>query len=228
MRIVKSGQHLQLIGDFADMADNLASERAKTELHRGVVDAGRKVKTIVQKVVAEQMALKTGNYQSYVVAGTRGIPDRADLAFDIFGVKGGEHIEEYKGLKSVKRSNRMNVGRSAMERGSVRSSVWNAPRVFKRSFATDTGFYAIRPESAGTTKKAPKALWTFGKKPEQPRGAGGKFASAGKSYGKIRTLFGPSLMKEIPQDDSADTFMRVGPVILEQSVAPRLAKLMRF
>lgn len=228
MRIVKTGQNLQLIGRFADMAERLGSQRGRTELHRGVVDAGRKVKTRQQKVVTHQMALKTGSYQSYVVAGTRGIPRQALLAFDIFGVKGGTDIDEYRGLRAVKRSNRMNVGRTAMDRGTVRSGVWNAPRIFKRSFATDSGFYAIRPPEEGTTSKAPKILWTYGRKPGQPRGGDGRFASSNVQYGKIRRLFGPALMKEIPDGDSLDVFLREAPVVLEQSISRRLTKLMRF
>ncbi|MDR6954136.1 hypothetical protein J2X65_003504 [Ancylobacter sp. 3268] len=228
MRIVKSGKDLQLIGRFAGMAEILASERARTELHRGVVDAGRKIKTRVQKAVAHQMALRSGNYQSYVVAGTRGIPRRELLAFDIFGVKGGTDIEEYRGLRAVARSNRMNLGRRGIERGTVRSSVWNNPRVFKRSFATDSGFYAFRPPEAGTTSQAPKILWTYGLKENQPRGANGRFASTNVQYGKVRRLFGPSLMKEIPEDESLEIFMREGPVFLLQSVEKRLTKLMRF
>lgn len=228
MRIVKTGKNLQLIGQFERMAERLASERGKTELHRGVVDAGRKMRTKVQRAVAHQMALRPGNYQSYVVAGTRGVSRPAILAFDIFGVKGGTDIEEYKGLMAVRRSNRMNVGRSATERGTVRSAVWNNPRVFKRSFATDTGFYAIRPPEDGTTGRAPKVLWTFGLKPGQPRGASGKFASSNVRYGKIRRLFGPSLMKEIPEDESLAVFITEGPGLLEMEVSKRLAKLMVF
>lgn len=228
MRIVKTGHNLQLIGSFAAMAERLGSQRGRMELHRGVVDAGRRMKTRQQKVVTHQMALKAGNYQSYVVAGTRGTPRQALLAFDIYGVKGGTDIEEYRGLRAVKRSNRLNLGRRGIERGEVRSGVWNNPRVFKRSFATDSGFYAIRPAEEGTTSKAPKIFWTYGSKPGQPRGADGKFASSNKQYGKIRRLFGPALMKEIPDGDSLDVFLREGPVVLEQTISKRLTKLMRF
>ena len=71
-------------------------------------------------------------------------------------------------------------------------------------------------------------LWTYGLKPNQPRGEGGRFASQGKTYGKIRTLYGPSLMMEIPEDLSLATFMKEGPPLLEQAVMKRVAKLMRF
>jgi hypothetical protein len=228
MRIVRTGKNLQLIGNFEKMAERLASARAKRELHRGVVDAGRKVKTKVQKVVTQQMALRPGNYQSYVVAGTRGISRPGLLAFDIFGVKGGTDIEEYRGLKAVKRSNRLNLGRRGAERGTVRSGVWGNPRVFKRSFATEEGFYALRPASEGTSSKAPKIFWTYGLKTGQPRGADGRFASSGVRYGKVRRLFGPALLKEIPEDQSLDVFLREGPALLEIAVSKRLERLMKF
>ena len=209
---------------FSKLAERLAKGTFKNELHRGVVDAGRKTKTSVQRAVTKQMNLKAGNYNRYVVAGTRGIPRKAILAFDIFGVKGGTDIEEYRGLRSVRKGNRLNVGRSALERGTIRSGVWNHPRVFKRSFEADGNFYAMLPPSAVTSSRAPKALWTFGRKPNQPRGAGGKFASSGVQYGKIRRLFGPALMKEIPEDESLDTFLRIGPQQLELHVGKRIEK----
>lgn len=226
------GKDLHLIGRFRGVAKALASPRGRTEMQRAVIDAGRKTKTKVQKAVGRQMALKPGNYSSYVVAGTRGVPKRAALSFEIYGVKGGARVEQYKGLMAIKAggraARRMNLGRSASDKGTVRSGVWNRPRVFKRSFAAGSGFFAMRPASAGTTSRAPKALWTYGLKPGQPRAADGRFAPAGKAYGKIRRLFGPSLAKEIPQDDSLDAFLRHGPVFLEQAVTKRLTKLMRF
>lgn len=232
MRIVRSGTNLHLILSFRDMAAGLASPKAKRELHRGVIDAGRMVKTRVQKAVQRQMALRPGNYQSYVVAGTRGIPRKERLSFEIFGVKGGSKIENYKGLMSVKAggraARRMNAGRKIFDQGTVRSAVWNNPRVFKRSFAAGGGFFALRPPSAGTSSRAPKALWTYGRKPNQPRGADGRFAPTGARYGKVRRLFGPSLMKEIPVDESLAVFMKDGPVLLEQKVAKRLTKLVKF
>ncbi|THK38665.1 hypothetical protein EHS39_09160 [Ensifer sp. MPMI2T] len=232
MRIIRSGTKLHLVLSFRDMARHLASERGRTELHRGVIDAGRKVKTRVQRATVHQMALKAGNYQSYVVAGTRGVPRKATLSYEIFGVKGGSKIENYKGLMSVKSggraARRMNAGRKIFDQGTVRSGVWNNPRVFKRSFANAGGFFAMRPPSAGTSSVAPKALWTYGLKPGQPRGADGRFTPRGVRYGKVRRLFGPSLMKEIPKDESLAIFLKDGPVLLEQAVSKRLTKLMRF
>jgi len=229
MRIVRTGSGLQLIGRFARMSEALASDRGRTEMNRGVIDAGRKVKTLVQRAVSHQMALNPGTYQSYVVGGTRGIPRQQILAFDIFGVKGGTDAASYKGLRAVSAGNTLNKGRKGFERGTVKSSMWNQPRIFKRSFATAKGdFYAVRPASEGTTSTAPRIFWTFGKKADQPRGPRGRFAKSGQKYGKIRRLYGPSLMMEIPEDESLETFMAQGPQILAVSVERRLVKLMRF
>ncbi|NKW09957.1 hypothetical protein HGG76_11650 [Ochrobactrum tritici] len=41
-------------------------------------------------------------------------------------------------------------------------------------------------------------------------------------YGKIRRLFGPALMKEIPEDESLNTFLVVGPQQLELHVGKRI------
>lgn len=229
MQIVVGRSNLSALRKFEDMAKLLASPRARTELMRGVIDAGRKTKTPVQRAVFRQMALKSGNYNSYVVAGTRGVPRKELLAYDIFGVKGGAKIEAYKGLRSVSRRNKLNVGVKGIERGTVRSAVWNNPRIFKRSFeGTTGGFYAMRPASAGTSSRAPKALWTFGLKVGQPRGERGRFASPHVQYGKVRRLFGPSLMKEIPEDQSLATFLTLGPANLEQATMKRVTKLMRY
>ena len=228
MQIKLGTSNINSLKSFTRLSERLAKGTLKDELHRGVVDAGRRTKVKVQKAVTKQMNLKPGNYQGYVVAGTRGVSRKAILAFDIFGVKGGTDIEKYRGLRSVKSSSRLNVGRKGLDRGTVRSGVWNNPRIFKRSFVADGNFYAMLPPSAGTSSRAPKALWTFGRKPNQPRGAGGKFASSGVKYGKIRRLFGPALMKEIPEDESLNTFLVVGPQQLELHVGKRIEKLMRF
>lgn len=228
MRLVVGKSGLGSLEDFTRLSAKLSSGKLGQELHRGVVDAGRRTKTPVQKAVMVQMALKPGKYQSYVVAGTRGVSRKEILAYDIFGVKGGAPITDYLGLKSVKASSRMNNGLAAGDRGTVRSSVWNNPRIFKRSFATDANFYAMLPPGEGASTRAPKAFWTFGRKPKQPRGAMGRFAKSGTKYGKVRKLFGPSLMKELPEDVSLATFYAVAPIHLEREVGKRLNKLMRF
>lgn len=233
MRIVKSGTNLHLIVSFKGISKVLGTSRGRLELHRGVTDAGRKVKTRVQRAVKNQMALKPGNYGSYVVAGTRGVPKKDTLSFEIYGIKGGAKIETYKGLSALKSGGapalQLNAGRKAYETGVVKSDVWNKPRVFKRSFVgTNGGYYALRPATRFTSKRAPKAFWTFGHKVGQPRTGDGRFAPSGVKYGKVRTLFGPSLMKEIPKDDSLAVFLAEGPKLLEFHVGKRLTKLMRF
>lgn len=232
MKIVVTKNNIRAVIGFAELSAALARKNGMRELHRGVVDAGRKVKTRVQRSVNRQMALKPGKYQSYVVANTRGVPREAEMSYEIFSVKKGSQIEDYKGLMSVKSGGRaamrMNAGRGAGEQGTVRSAVWNNPRVFKRSFEHNDNFYAFRPPSAGASSIAPKIFWTFGAKPNQPRGPGGRFASSGIKYGKVRRLFGPALSKEIPQGDSLATFHKEGPKLLEQAVSKRLAKLMRY
>ena len=58
-----------------------------------------------------------------VSSNTRGTPKRAELAFEIYGVTGGQRIEEYKGLQALK-----SAGGQA-DTGSVRSGVWKPPRI---------------------------------------------------------------------------------------------------
>lgn len=232
MRVITVSKDVKVVSIARADAEKLFSGAGRRELFYGVVDAGRKTKTIVQKAVTRQMALKAGNYQGYVVAGTRGTPRRALLAFDIYGVKGGTDADKYKGLRSVgadsRAAKKFNKGRLDVDKGTVQSGVWNRPRVFKRSFEADGRFYAFRPLSEGEAKHAPKIFWTFGRKPDQPRGAGGKFASSGVKYGKLRRLFGPALMKEIPEDESLEVFLLNGPVLLEKAVLKRIDKLTRW
>ncbi|MBC6714780.1 hypothetical protein H9Q09_01090 [Aurantimonas sp. DM33-3] len=231
-RIVVQKTNVKLVLSLRDRAALFGRGDWKKHANRGVIDAGRKTKTQVQRAVYRQMALKEGHYQRYVVSGTRGIPRKAQLAYEIFGVPGGQRIEIYKGLRAMKMSGaaaaRFNSGRGAGDAGSVRSGVWNNPRVFKRSFATGSGFFALLPKSAGGSGTAPKALWTFGAKPDQNRDDRGRFASSGIRYGKVRRLYGPALQKEIPKDASLATFLAVAPVELEQKVMKRLTPLMRF
>ena len=229
MRIQVSGNYVTVIPGWQAKVKLLTNKKFRTEAHRGVIDAGRKTKTQVQRAVNRQMALKPGMYTGYVVANTRGIPRSAALSYEIFGVKGGIKVENYKGLRALRpggvAAGRMNAGRSDADKGYVRSGVWNNPRTFKRSFAENGGYFAMLP---GTRKTAPKALWTFGLKPNQPRSGDGKFAASNRTYGPIRRLFGPSLMKEIPKDQSLATFHKVAPPLMKQHVEKRIAKFMRF
>lgn len=230
MYVVKSGQNLVVVGHMARMAKRISSSSGKRELFRGVVDAGRRMKTETQKVVTAQMALKGGLYQSYVVANTRGVGNQAMLAYDIYSSKGGIKVQNYKGLKSLKSGGKvaknMNAGRAAFDKGTVRSGVWNSPRVFKRSFENDGSFYMMRSVQAGV--RAPRILWSHDNRAWQPRTAEGRFASTGAKWGRIRQLYGPALGKEIPDGKSAANFMARAPIMLEQTVMPRLEKLLRY
>ena len=220
MRIVATFADRKTLRSFERMAGNLADGRWKKDASRGVVDAGRKTKTQVQRAVAKQMAIAAGQYQGLVVPGMRQKNDAAAMSSTIFAIPGGQRIEKYKGLRSVKRPSKSGDG------GSVKSAVWNAPRIFARSFAADDGYFATLPGGKSTT--APKRLWTFGAKPDQPRGEGGRFASTGVKYGKIRRLYGPSLRDEIGEGEALATFVRVAPVELETKVSKRLERHLKF
>lgn len=202
---------------FAKKVKVLTDGKWKVEAFRGLDAAGRKTKTQVQRAVHGQMAMKS--YQ-FVSGSTRGVASQGELTYHISSVKGGQRIEEYKGLKSVK-SGRL----ASLEAGGVSSAVWNRPRIFQRSFATEAGYFAMLPGEQ--KKQAPRILWTPGAK-DQARDAKGRFADMGRTYGPIRRLFGPALRDEIVKDDSRSTFEKVAPVMLEQKVVPRLAKLMKF
>lgn len=230
MRVLVSKQNISLIPTLQTRMKILSDGKWRREAFRGVVDAGRKTKTQVQRSVHRQMATK--NY-GFVVANTRGTPKQAELAYEIYALKGGQRIELYKGLKALAAGGmaaaRMNLGRQSGEGGLVRSGVWNSPRTFKRSFSQNGGFFALLPASAGKGRStAPKALWTFGKKGNQPRGAGGRFAASSTTYGPIRRLYGPSLMKELIKDQSLATFQTVGPKLLEEKVMKRMEKLIKI
>lgn len=226
MRIVVEKHNIHLVLTMREKARVFASGRWRKEAFRGMVDAGRRTKTQVQHAVRRQMAMIPYHFIS---KNTRGTPREADLAFDIYALRGGQPIQLYRGLRVLSRGGsafrRYNEAMENPDKGSVRSDVWNAPRVFKRSFGLNDQAYAVRP---GNRKRAPRILWTFGHKTSQPRGADGRFASSGRTYGQVRKLYGGSLRKEIPKGDSLATFHAVGPVMLEQKVMPRLEKIMRW
>ncbi|SMC51637.1 hypothetical protein SAMN06297251_103115 [Fulvimarina manganoxydans] len=205
---------------FAKLSGRLADGAWKREAHKGVIDAGRRVKTQVQRETFKQAAYRPGSYTKNVASETRQRNDEASLSTAIFGVKGGLKIDEYRGLKVLR-------GSKTLTSGTIRSGVWQNPRVFDRSFATPSGYFATLP-SGGQSTTAPMAFWTFGNKPNQPRDAGGRFGSTGKTYGPVRRLAGPSLRKELVQGESARVFHREAPVQLSEKVNKRLEKIMRF
>lgn len=228
MRYVVRGENVKAIVQFRDLSLILKNKKFYPEVQRGMIDARRRTQTQVQRTVFKQMALKPGNYQNYVVKHTRGVT-ATPLRQEIFSYRGGQKIEAYKGLKSLaprgEAIRRLNQGRDPADKGSVTSSVWNKQRVFKRSFAYGSGWFAMLP---GKTHKAPRMFWTFGAKKNQPRGPDGRFSQSTARYGKIRRLFGPALSKEIPQGDSLDTFQRVAPVMMQKHIGKRLAKIMKY
>lgn len=238
MRIVVGRSDLRPLKGFERLVDLLASNRGRGELFRGVVDAGRKTKTPVQKAVFRQMGLKPGTYNSVVVAGTRGIPRRELLAYDIYGVKGGQKIQLYKGLKVQKifvpqsGAHRYSKVRAQINPGTIGSAIWNVPRVFQRSYSSGSNLFAIRANDGGGPGKAPRTLWSHDERKWQPRDmATGRFLPDPKNrlnWAASRILYGPSLMKEIPEDQSLITFLTVGPANLEVAVMKRVTKLMRF
>lgn len=226
MRIVVEKTDIRFVLRQRQMAAILASPRWRREAFFGVVDAGRRTKTQVQRAVHRQMAtLRYG----FVAKHTLGTPRERELAFEIYAFTGGQRVEIYKGLRVLARGGdaaaRFNAARSDGDQGQVRSGVWNAPRVFKRSFAGEGGVFAVLP---GNRKRAPRALWTYGSKPFQPRSADGRFAPSGRTYGPIRRLHGPSLRKELPKDQSLAAFHRYGPMYLEQKVVKRMEKFVRW
>jgi hypothetical protein len=213
---------------FGQRMKLLSDGRWKLEASRGVEAAGKKTKTQVQRAVHNQMAVAPGNYQSYVVANTMGMPNRQMLSYTIRASMKGTDIKVYKGLSALstggRTAKRYNAGRTLFDKGFVKSGVWNNPRTFKRSFAQGGQYLSLIPGNG--SGRMPKQLWTFGSKPNQPRGANGRFGKSGQPGWKIRRLYGPALGKELPKDQSLQTFITFGPRELEDQVLKRIGKLL--
>lgn len=224
-------RHLANFVQFRRVAALIRDPSTRKELARGVTDAGRKTRTQVQKAVAKQMAVTAGGYQGYVVPNMRGISSEANLSFTIRATGKGSKITTYKGLRAMSPKGRaakaLNQGRNRMDFGYVRSAVWNNPRAFQRSFEQGGMYLALIPAANGSSR-LPKALWTFGKKPYQPRSADGRFAAGGRQGFKVRRLFGPALGKELDKDQSLNVFLTYGPAELDRQISKRVAKFMRF
>ncbi len=228
------------ISRFTTISKDLGSAKWKPEAMRGVIDAGRQTKTVVQKSVAKQMAIAPGKYGSAVVAHMRQSADKSALAFRIFAVRGGQPIENYKGLKVVKsaasQKRQAQAGRAVGDIGAVRSEVWNKSRIFKRSFAATTGgvyfgrggpgFFAFLPGNGKAV--LPASAWTYGLKPELKRDAKGRFIKGDRLYGKKRALYGPSLRDEIGKGETLATFQATGAALLDKHVSARMAKFIKF
>ncbi|GHB34013.1 hypothetical protein GCM10007094_23760 [Pseudovibrio japonicus] len=196
-----------------------------------MMQATKKVKTKVQKAVTQQMALKSGNYRSYVVKNTRAYSKPAQLTGMIVANNKGGKIEIYKDLKTLsskgRAAKRYNSGRSVDDQGFVKSGVWNAPRTFKRSFSSNGGFFALIP-GGKTSNALPKEFWTFGKKASQPRDSGGRFKSSQRQGYRVRRLYGPALGKEMQKDQALATFKKEAPKELRVQVETRIKKIMKF
>lgn len=226
--VTKDLKHLMT---FRQRVKFLSNRKWRTEAHRGVVDAGRMTKTKVQRAVHKQMAVVPGQYQGYVVKNTLGLSRPKTLSFDITARKKGAPIKTYKGLRALsekgRAARRYNAGRDPFDQGFVRSGVWNAPRTFKRSFARDGGFFALRPSNK-TSSGLPKEFWTFGAKPGQPRDSRGRFRSSGRRGFSVRRLFGPALGKELDKDLALSTFQLTAPIMLDRHVTPRIEKILSW
>jgi hypothetical protein len=215
---------------FADRVRLAQSGNFRLEMSRAVEDAGRKSKTKVQRAVYQQMAVLPGHYQGYVVANTRGVPNRGALSYTISASMKGTDIRIYKGLRALKSggaaAKRFNMNRNAADAGTVRSGVWNNPRTFKRSFEQGGEYLALIP-SGGKRSSAslPRSMWTFGRK-NQPRSATGQFVSKGRQGFRIRRLYGPALGKELGKGQSAQTFDQFATLELEKQVWKRLQKML--
>lgn len=209
----------------------LANGKWKQEAQRGVMAATKKVKTKVQRAVFKQMAVLPGNYQSYVAKNTRVFSKPSELAGVIVANNKGGKVEIYKGLKALSTkgstAKRFNSNRSVDDAGFVKSGVWNTARTFKRSFASNGGFFALI-RGGKTSSALPKEFWTFGKKGNQPRDTQGRFKSSQRPGFRVRRLFGPALGKEMQKDQTLATFRKEAPKELKLQVEKRIAKLIKF
>lgn len=226
---------------FEKVAALFGNKRWAKEAHRGVIDAARKTKTQVQHAVRDQMAVKPGSYQSYVVRNMRLKNNAAMLSATIFASAKGGQITDFKGLRELSINSRLRTGnrsnllpgakyrRSKSMLGTVRSTVWNTPRIFKRSFASNGGYFAlIRASGAKGNSTMPKAFWTHDSRSNQPRDAAGRFAPQGAQKWRTRRLRGPALNKELDQGKSAQVFLTFGPAELERQVMKRMTRLMKW
>lgn len=238
MRIVVS-KKLRHFHGFRAVAKKLAIQKWKPEVHRGVIDAGRKTRTQVRRALRHQMAVAGGHYQRYIVQNTKSRNSQVDLSYTIFSYDKGDYITTYKGLRALstkgKAARRFNSGRLPLNQGFVRSSVWNAPRTFQRSFATSGGYFAWIPSDTPRKKNPktgsymPRSLWTRDSRYWQPRDEQGRFSETGaKRKFKVRKLYGPAINKELVLDESIKVFNEKGPQFLIEATNKRIARLLKY
>jgi len=217
---------------FQELSKKAQSRSWRGELHKGVIDAARKTRTRVQKAVKEQMGVAPGSYQSYVVRNMRFRSNQADLSATISASAKGGQITDFKGLRSLGVGGRAarvaNRGRSFP--GQVKSAVWNAPRVFQRSFmAASGGYFAlIRASGARGNSTMPKAFWTHDSRSWQARDGQGQFAKMGAQKWRVRRLRGPAIGKELDKGQSLQVFLSYGPAELERQVMRRVERIMKW
>lgn len=224
-------KRLQNFRKFEKLAARLATPRALKSLHQGVINAGRKTKTQVQRAVRDQMAVAPGSYQKYVVANMRFRSNQAAMSATISASQKGGEITDFKGLKSLSSKGRAvrryNPGKSF--RGTIRSEVWNKARVFQRSFLGSSGKYLALIRGGGKSNSTmPKEFWTHDSRSWQARSADGRFAKMGAQKWRVRRLRGPALNKELDQGQSVAKFLSFGPAELERQIEKRLETIMKW
>lgn len=229
MQIIVTKKLHHLIA-FEEVVKKVGRKAFMTELGRGVIDAGRRTRTKVRKAVKEQMAIAPGSYQSYVVANT-GLRNHGPLSVGIWASAKGGQITDFKGLRSLSLKGRAirKANRGMSFKGQVRSSVWNAPRVFKRSFANNGGYFAlIRANGARSNSTMPRAFWTHDARTNQARDSQGRFADTGAQKWRTRRLRGPAINKELDKGMTLQTFMTFGPEELERQTMKRIDRILKW
>ena len=146
MQLIVVRQHLELVASMQESARILASRRRQQKAFRGVVDADRRTKILGSARYSQQRATKR---YGLVISNTRGTPKRAELAFEIYGVTGGQWIEEYKGLQAL---SRRRSGRAQVRCGQG----CGTPQEFQRSFAAKGGFFTLLPGGTGRWRRVYK------------------------------------------------------------------------
>jgi len=221
-------RNLKELTAFIGVSKRLQSRDWRGELHKGVIDAGRKTRTKVSKAVSQQMNVASGHYQSYVVANMRFRSNLGAMSATISASEKGGQITDFKGLRNLKMGGRAAKRGGGGPTGTVRSEVWGSSRVFKRSFASGGGFFAlIRANGARGNSTMPKAFWTHDPT-GQARDAKGRFAATGAQKWRTRRLRGPAINKELDKDQSLQVFLTFGPAELDRQIDKRLVKIMKW
>lgn len=225
-------KRLQNLKKFGEIAHRMGQKRTIQHLHRGVISAAKKARTRVQRALKEQMAVAPGSYQKYIVANMRFRSNQTAMSATLMASAKGGEITDFKGLKSLSGKGRVakRANRGKSFPGLVRSGVWNAPRVFQRSFEDGGRFLALIPKSGGggSSSTMPKAFWTHDERSWQQRGADGRFTKMGSQRWRVRRLRGPAINKELDKGQSLATFMSYAPAELEREIEKRIVSIMKW